>query len=156
MTDEAKARESAIRYLARRDHSASEIRRKLIQKGFSQQIAESTIESLLEKGYLNDRRYAERWASAAVEGGRCYGPRLRAELRQRGVDPETVSEVIAELTGDRDESQDLRILVKRRYPEFNPLTADERDKRRIFNFLQRRGFSSGLIFAVFRGIPFEE
>jgi regulatory protein len=156
MTEETRARESALRFLARRDHSASEIRRKLIQKGFSPQIAESTIESLLEKGYLDDRRYAERWASAALDGGRCYGLRLRAELRQRGVDPATASEVLTELTCDRNESQDLRILVSRRFPEFNPKTAEDRDKRRIFGFLQRRGFSSGAIIALFKDIFVEE
>lgn len=156
MSDEAKALESALRLLARRDHSRSELRRKLIQRGFSPQVAETAIASLLEKGYLNDRRYAERWASAALASGRCYGPRLRAELRQRGIDQATASAVITELTCGNDETQAVLLLVRRRFPEFDPLCADDRDRRRIYGFLQRRGFSTGAIMAMFRGMPVEE
>lgn len=156
MIDEAKARESALRMLARRDHSAAELQRKLVQKGFSPQAAEISIAYLLEKGYLDDRRFAGRWASAALESGRCYGPRLRAELRQRGVDSETVSEVITGLTADNDELHTLQLLVKRKFASFNPHETDDREKRRLFGFLQRRGFSHGAIMALFRGRTFEE
>jgi len=149
MPDEAKARESALRFLARRDHSRAELRRKLVQKGFSHQMAESAIEYLADKGYLDDRRFAERWAASALESGRCYGPRLRSELRQRGVDPSVVSEVIAELTYGNDESKSLELLVSRKFPEFSPLTADEKSKRRLFAFLQRRGFPASSIFSFF-------
>ncbi|GAM08697.1 regulatory protein RecX [Geobacter sp. OR-1] len=155
MTDEAKARESAIRILARRDHSKAEMKRKLIRNGFSPEVAEATISSLQEKGYLDDRRYAERWAAAALEGGRCYGPRLRAELRQRGIDQATASEVISELTSGSDETETLRMLLRRRFPEFDPFTADDREKRRIFGFLQRRGFSTGAIMTVFKTVSTE-
>lgn len=156
MADEVKARESALRILALRDHSKAQLRRKLIQKGFSPQVADTTIASLSEKGYLNDRRFAERWASAALESGRCYGPRLRSELRQRGVDASIASEVIVELTSGDDEQQTVQLLVKRRFPEFNPLTADDRDKRRILGFLQRRGFSTAAIISLFRNSIQEE
>lgn len=156
MNEAAKCRETVMRILARRDHSVAELGRKLAVRGFSPQVAEAEIACLLEKGYLNDRRYAERWASSALESGRCYGPRLRAELRQRGVDPETVSEVIADLTCGDDEAHALQLLVQRKFPDFNIRESDDRSRRRIFGFLQRRGFSSSKILSLFRNSIPEE
>lgn len=150
MSEEAKARESALRFLAGRDHSSAEIGRKLIRKGFTPQAVASVTTYLQEKGYLDDRRFAERWAAAAVESGRCYGPRLRAELKQRGIDPATVSGVIDDLSSGADEAQAVELLMRRKFPDFSPSGTDEKEKRRIFGFLQRRGFSSSAIFSVFR------
>jgi regulatory protein len=156
MTEEAKARESALRILARRDHSTAELRRKLIRNGISPQIADATLAAFREKGYIDDRRYAEHWAAAALENGKCYGPRLRAELRQKGIEPAIADEVISGLTSGANEAETLRMLLRRRFPDFEPLAADVREKRRIFGFLQRRGFSAGAIMAFFKDVSDEE
>ena len=156
MPDEAKARESALRMLARRDHSSADLRGKLVRKGFSPQVVEEIIAALLEKGYLDDRRYAERWASSALAGGRYFGPRLRAELQKKGIEAVVASEVLAGLASEQDESHAVRTLVDRRFPGFDPQSSDDREKRRIFGFLQRRGFSVNAIMALFRGVSHEE
>jgi regulatory protein len=151
MDEAVKIRDCAVRLLARRDHSAAELKRKLVQRGFPSETCDVIIERLVEKGYLDDRRFAERWAEAALASGRCFGLRLRHELQQRGVGAGLAADVVAELTRDHNESHSIRALSDHRFPGFNPLTATDREKRRIFGFLQRRGFSVNAIMAFFRG-----
>ncbi len=151
MDQAVKVRDCALRLLARRDHSAAELKRKLVQRGFSSDCCEVIITWLVEMGYLDDRRFAERWAEAALKTGRCFGLRLRLELQQRGVVAGLAADVVEELTKDHNESLSLRALSEHRFPGFDPHTATDKEKRRIFGFLQRRGFSANAIMAFFRG-----
>ena len=145
-----KAYDCALRLLARRDHSVAELRRKLLQRGFPVEIIDGLTKRLLEIGYLDDRRYAERWVVAAIANSRGYGPRLRLELQQRGVPSELAGTVVAKLTEECDEAETLRHLAARKFPDFDPGAATDRERRRVFGFLQRRGFSGSAIAAYFR------
>ena len=84
MEEAEKALAYAVRALARRDHSVAELERKLRDKGFSAAVMAEVIARLDRSGYLDDRRFAERWAESAVRNGRGYGPRLRQEEEVMG------------------------------------------------------------------------
>lgn len=146
----AAARDCAYRLLTRRDHSTVELRRKLLQRGFQDETVQALLERLTESGFLNDRRFAERWVEAALTSGRGFGPRLRMELQRRGIACELAAEVAARAAAEIDEHEALRELVARKMPTFDPLTASDRERRRIFGFLQRRGFSTAAIISLLR------
>src|SRR6516165_4673312 len=95
MDEAEKALAYAVRALTRRDHSVAEMERKLRDKGFSVGVIAGLIARLGKSGYLDDRRFAERWAESAVRSGRGYGPRLRMELARRGISREIVEDVLA-------------------------------------------------------------
>ncbi len=63
----------------------AELRRKMNDKGISSGVADDTIDRLKRSGYLDDRRFALRWAESAVTNGKGYGARLRFELSRRGI-----------------------------------------------------------------------
>ena len=70
--------------LARREHSAFEIRRKLKQKAFSESDIEEAVDRLLRDGLLSDKRYAESYIN--MRKGKGFGPqRIALELKERGV-----------------------------------------------------------------------
>jgi regulatory protein len=144
-----------LRILARRDHSIAELKRKLVQRSFHPELVESVISSLAESGYLNDRRFAAHWAESAIENSRCFGNRLKAELSRKGVDRSVIAEIAAQVMEERGESDCLLKLVEKRYPGFDPAALDNREKQRIFGFLQRRGFSTSAIMEMFRGCRLE-
>ncbi|MBI5657499.1 MAG: regulatory protein RecX [Geobacter sp.] len=146
----AAARDCALRLLARRDHSVAELGRKLRLRGFEPELISETLAHLTEAGWLNDRRYAEQWAASALASGRGYGVRLKMELQQRGVLAELASDVIATLTEEHDETEELNRLIYRKFPGFNPLTAPDKERRLVYAFLHRRGFSGSVISAYFR------
>jgi regulatory protein len=145
-----RALDCALRALARRDHSIAELERKLKDRKISVTAAAAVIARLAESGYLDDRRFAERWAEAAVRNGRGYGVRLRQDLARRGVNREIIEEVLAGITTTYGEDAALAALAERRFAGFVPGGATDREKHRVMAYLQRRGFSLAAIFRYFR------
>lgn len=151
MDEGQRAYAAALKMLTRRDHGRAELAGKLAAKGFDEPVVAAVLDRLAGFGYLDDRRFARIWAEAAVRSGRGVGPRIALELRRRGIAEETVREVLAELSDGYVEADLLRQQMERRYAGFDPATATDRDRARIFNYFRRRGFSGGAIAAVLRG-----
>jgi len=145
-----KAYQYAVRLLTGRDCSAARVRQKLASRETAEEDIEAVILRLQREGWLNDRRYAERFAESALASGRYYGPRLRLEMRRKGFDADLVNEALAPLLAESDEISEVRIAAERRYPGFSYSAASDRDKRRVIGFLQRRGFGFSAIMRALR------
>ncbi len=142
--------DAALNLLARRDHSSAELTRKLTAKGFPAEEIDAAISRLHRLTYLDDRRYAEQWAARAVREGKAVGPRLRLELRRRGIPPEIADAAMAAAGENLDERRAIAELLGRRFVGFDPATATPQEKRRVVNWFQRRGFSLSAIFDSLR------
>jgi len=140
-----RAYQYALRLLTGRDYTALKLGRKLRAREFSEEDAEAVVMRLTAEGWLDDRRFAERFAESALSTGRFFGPRLRLEMRRRGVSAELVAEVMGRMQGEHDEGDELRSVLERRFPGFVFADASDREKRRVIAFLQRRGFSGSSI-----------
>lgn len=136
LADPGEARKKAMDYLARREYGQRELVGKLLKAGFDAGIAGQAVERLSGEGLQNDRRYIEAFAQSRVNRGK--GPvRLRADLRQRGVDSGLVDEVLNKLSIDWRE---LAREVRRK--KFGPaMPRSFSDKARQMRFLQYRGFT---------------
>ncbi len=134
---------AALRLLARREHSVLELRRKLEQRGWQGGPLDEVLDSLVDQNLLSDRRFAEVYTRTRIERG--YGPlRIRAELRERGIDAALAEAALeAEAPDWSEQARDARL---RRFGEAPP--ADFREKARQMRFLQRRGFDGGHIRAA--------
>lgn len=137
-----RAREKALRLLATRERSRREIEQKLLASGFVSSTVALVTDWLLERGYLDDRRFAVHYLEEKRRSG-WSTRRIRSELIRRGVRREEVDEVLAAETavcGDSAGELDVALtLVRRRFgQEFasDPQTAT----RRVAGFLARRGF----------------
>jgi regulatory protein len=74
----------AVALLARRDHSTSELRQKLKQRGYLEHAIEPVLIDLEESRKLDDARYGANVAGSRSR--RAYGPaRIRSELLRKGV-----------------------------------------------------------------------
>ena len=116
----------------------------------AEQDLDAVILRLQREGWLDDKRYAERFAESALSSGRYYGVRLRLEMRRRGFTADVVGETLAPLLEESDEISEVRSAAERRYPGFSYSTASDRDKRRVVGFLQRRGFGFSAIVQALR------
>ncbi len=135
----------ALRILTRRDYSQAELRKRLADKGFDPEQIDTTLQRCIDLGYLDDARYALARATSLMSHGRAVGHRILADLRQRGVSAELAEQALAAAREACDEEALLSDLLTRRFPGFSYDTAPAREKRRIVNFLQRRGFAIGRI-----------
>ena len=108
----ARATEAALVYLAHRPRSEREVCDRLRRGGFASETIDGVIARLHEWRYLDDADFARRW----VENRAAHRPRgrrlLQQELWRKGIDAETVNEVIAE--ADLDEIAAATELAQRR------------------------------------------
>lgn len=146
----------SLTLLARRDHSVAELRRKLLAKGFPVAMVDESLELLVRQGYLDDRRFAQRWAESALASGRFVGPRLLLELQRRGVAREIAQEAVAAAGAEHGERQLLAALTAKRFAAFDPQSASLQERRRVYAFLLRRGFSPDAIRAFFGGSDYDD
>ncbi|TRO78815.1 regulatory protein RecX [Desulfuromonas acetexigens] len=132
---------AALALLARRDRSEGELAARLRRKGFTEEEIAATLERCREYGYLDDARFARQRARSLVSNGRAVGGRLRAELKQQGIDEELARQAAEEVENDIDSDQLLAELLERRFPGFSYAEADDRRRRRVIHYFLRRGFS---------------
>ena len=139
-----------LRLLTGRDYSAARIRQKLATREVAEQDLDAVILRLQREGWLDDVRYAGRFAESALSSGRYYGARLRMEMRRRGFTADVIDETLVPLLAESDETSEARSAAERRYPGFSYSAASDRDKRRVISFLQRRGFGFSAIMRALR------
>ena len=134
-----KARESAFVLLGHRARTRSELKMRLVRKGFDAALVEETLESLERSRLVDDEEFTRSWIRART-GSRPMGPvRIAAELRQKGVDRELVEEGLQAL--DRDRILDLALIVGRQKAEQLRGEDVRTARRKLGNTLLRRGFS---------------
>lgn len=131
-----------MRLLARREHAASELERKLGQRGWPGDEIVSIIAELDSEGLQSDSRFAESFARQRAE--RHYGPmRIRSELRQRGLDAALIEQALDAL--DVDFQALAREFYQRRYGRRGGAPdhcQDYRERARRYQAMSRRGFDS--------------
>lgn len=140
----------ALKLLTGRDYTTLKLREKLRAREFPDSVAESAVARLTIEGWVNDRRFAERFAESAVSSQRFFGPRLKMEMRRRGISAELVDEVFVDICEEYDEGEGARTLLEKHFPEFSLADAADKEKRRVIAFLQRRGCSYSTIMKSMR------
>jgi len=131
-----RARGRAEWYLSRRDYGGAELCKKLEQAGFSSCVSGSIVEEMVERGYIDDARYAEFRVARARRAGKSGRHAVR-ELAFKGVNRELAAGA-AENPEAEAQAADLALTqLKYRYRN----RPDEDQKRLITAAMQRRGFS---------------
>ncbi|WP_244323518.1 regulatory protein RecX [Salinivibrio costicola] len=132
--------EIAVGLLARRDHSVQELRQKLEQRDFDSETIESTLAICLERGWLDDARFA---ASLLRQGiSKQHGwLRICQDAKRKGVDSELLSQ--AEQAAEIDWFALAKETAQRKYADVDGVIppADQKLKAKRMRFLQSRGFN---------------
>ena len=135
-----RARNSAMRLLARREHSRAELRGKLVGRGFENDSVEELLQRLEDQDLLSDERFAMSLIASRAETG--YGPkRIDLELRTRGVSEELAREALAKAEVDWEER--VTDQVARKFGSDPAQTFPEWARRA--RYLERRGFGQDAI-----------
>lgn len=143
-SDLGKAQGRALRLLAVRDRTNYELTERLLKAGFSEDLVAEVVAWCRHLGYVDDARFARHWIEYRTLHSPSGRRRLSLELRQKGVDDETIEAALEELL-PRDKEQELCIAAAlRRARRYQNDPQDVRE-RRLASFLARRGFSYDLI-----------
>jgi len=135
-----KAKDAAYNYLSYRARSVKEVRDKLVQKEFAEEIIEQVVDDLQRQKLLNDREFARRFVEARL--GRANGSRkLAQELRRKGIETEIIDEVLGEFAATLDSEERAIGLLGKQAWRYRGLERDKA-KRRMLGFLARRGYDA--------------
>lgn len=135
----AQAKIAAFRLLKIRNRSEKELRDRLKQNRFSEEIITQAIEYLTHVKLIDDRQFTKNWINT-----RLIKPlglrRISFELQQKGIDQELLKEELACLKESYPESAIVETLAKQRAHRYKNIDKMKL-RRRVFDFLARRGFT---------------
>jgi len=141
----------AYRYLGRRDRTVLEVRRHLEGKRVEPSAIDAALRELIETGYLDDARYAMRFAEDRRELDDWGADRIARRLRALGVGE---AEVAAALSAQgTDSERDAAIALLRRRLREAPQT--DRDRERALGLLVRKGYDLDLAYEAVRAFERE-
>jgi regulatory protein len=135
----------ALRLLSGREHSRSELERKLAAHEDEPGQLRRVLDELQAKGFIDHTRVAE--SLIHRRAGKLGAARIRQELQAKGLDAELVSQSLAGLRAT--EVQRAREIWRRK---FDALPADAAEHGKQARFLAARGFDGEVIRRVLSGV----
>ena len=119
----------ALKLLTRREHAISELRDKLLRKTEQPELVPEIIQELIQKKYLDDKRFTESYTRMLASKG--YGLlRIKRALKEKG---------IAEFTNLNLHHADIKEVYNKKFKNLG--SSDLREKAKQIRYLQYRGFS---------------
>lgn len=148
----------ALEYCLMRPHSAREVRDYLYRKtrttkyrqkntgeikerqGISQDVADRVFDRLVEKGYIDDEKFAIYWVEHRNQTKGSSQRKLSAELRAKGVDQRAIESALADT--DRTDTEEIMKIIEKKQSKYP-------DSQKFMQYLARQGFRYDDIKAVF-------
>ena len=138
-----RARERALRLLARRPYSGTEIARNLRRHKVDDAIIQNVIDDLTEAKLVDDDAFAAYW----VEQRENFRPRsrlaLRQELSQKGIEREIVAGALSEI----DEAEAARRVAQKQAGRWQGLPEAEW-RTKLTRYLMRHGYPYDVVSEV--------
>lgn len=141
----------AMNLLQKKTFAEGELRKKLIEGGYPDEIADKAIEYVKSYGYIDDVRYASDYIRYHSSQGRGKN-RIMMELRAKGIsesDFEKAWDETDDLGLIEDTGEAIRKLLEKKHFSQD---MDPAQKNKIAAFLMRRGFSPEDIFREMKSI----
>ena len=124
---------SALNMLAYADCTANQLEKKLAAKGYSAQSIEFAVEYVIQRGYLNEKRYLERFIDQLATT-KLYGlNRIALEIYKKGFSLALVRDNLGEFIKDIDFEANCIELAKKN---------KRSDRNKLYEYLIRAGHTS--------------
>jgi regulatory protein len=141
-------KQRAFRLLGRRQHSSSELRRKLWNKDYEQKLIDEVIEDLQKNGYLNDKEFIRAFVAEKSKTKNWSIKRIKGELFKRGV----VSKLFDEIFNDRPKEVDSESAMKLAKKKYEVLLKRNLEPKELKNKLSTYLFSKGFDYDLIREV----
>jgi regulatory protein len=142
----------ALKALGGRAQSTGELREKMRLRAERITDVDDALARLKDLGYLNDKRFAEGFATARLSNDRLGSIRVIQDLRRRRVAPTLAESTVQKTYEDVDEIALIEDWIRRKYRTTarEGLFSEEKDLAAAYRRLARAGFRSGEIIRVLK------
>jgi regulatory protein len=103
-----------------------------IKKGVSPELTERVFNRLLEKGYLNDEKFARFWVENRNMRKGSSLRKLQSELMAKGVERSIIEHALQ--TSERSDTNELQKIILKKASRYS-------DEQKLMAYLVRQGFS---------------
>jgi regulatory protein len=103
-----------------------------VKKGVSVQLTERVFERLVQKGYIDDEKFAAFWIENRNQRKGTSMRKLSAELSAKGVDRTIIERLLQET--DREDTNELQKIIAKKRSRYD-------DEQKFMAYLARQGFS---------------
>ncbi|MBI3313871.1 MAG: regulatory protein RecX [Candidatus Omnitrophica bacterium] len=143
----------SLRLLAASPKTSQELKKKLQDKGFPEAMILETIRELEAQGVLSDRSYAmnlmTRYQLSKPSGRR----KIEFEFKRHGIAKKLQEEILSSF-GTEQEREQAETVGRERWERLAKLDTEKRRKR-VFDFLMRRGFDYQIVRDVMQSLSRE-
>ncbi len=100
--------------------------------GYSSDITDRVYKRLVEKGYIDDQKFANYWVNNRFVKKGVSRRRLVAELIKKGVKQDIIDRTLSETV--RSDSEEIQKIITKKKSHYS-------DERKLVSYLARQGFS---------------
>lgn len=153
--EQKQANAYALNLISRAFKTEKQIRTKMKDKGFEETYIDKTIDMLKDYKYIDDTLYTKNYISDSVNFTKSGKNKIKTKLYQKGVDSETIKEMIDELVDDEQQFNAALEIGAKKYKNIRE-TDIRKKNQKLMSFLQYRGFSFDIIKKVVATVSNED
>ena len=145
----------SVNYLSYRPRSSKEILDHLRKKGFAPDFGRKVVQHLQKLEMVNDVEFARMFVRDKLKKKQVGRAWIRRALYEKGVSSHIVEKVFKEYISDDDQEQAAHLAAEKRLRLANATFEkldNERKRKRLFDYLLRRGFSSDVALKAVRTV----
>ncbi len=135
-----------MKLLARRDHARKELLTKAKKKDYPEEVVQNILDELQEKGYINEESFAEKFTADKFNLNQWGPSKIKAHLYKKGVSKHIIEKSISNYFEDLELKETYKNLVLKRKRRFLKEENLLKRKKKIFDYLNRKGFKPDSIF----------
>ena len=129
-----RAKLRAMHILERADRTEEELRTKLRQDLYPDEIVEIALKYVKSFGYIGDERYACRFAESKARTK--SKNEVKMLLQQKGISQEFIEHALENCYEELDEKDTIQKLIEKK--RFCAETATDKEKKRMYDYLLRK------------------
>lgn len=135
----------AMHLLEKMDRTEQQLRRKLLEGGYPDELVEEAIAYVKSYHYIDDERYAR--AFIRLNQDRRSIGRMKMDLFAKGISADIIDRAIDEEYETLPETLIQKLMEKK---NFDPDAATRQETAKMYQYLFRKGFSSNEIMHVLK------
>lgn len=147
-----KARDQAFKILGFKARTQKELYDKLIEKEYSSFVSEKIVEEMIKYKYIDDLSYANNYLKEQLSYKGNGISKIKFQLSQKGVSREIIDSLFFEDDFYDEQLEKVIQLIETKTRRIDIENITDKEKKKIYDFLLRRGYSYSIVNEAFKQI----
>ena len=143
----SKAYNKSLKLISLYPRSEKEIRNKLVDKNFEEEVINQVVLELKETEYIDDKKYAQLFIESQLKKRPCGRRICRIKLAEKGINESIVEEMLEPVYPQEKEIEYARDVANKKLAILSKPTK-KKTGQALARFLEARGFSGDVVWRI--------